>query len=95
MENSIEQNSLYELTALIERSSLLQEEKALWANAIPHIGENVAQDILTYLREYPKKISWATELLKKKTEAIKNNDDAAWNNILAEEEVELEKILNE
>lgn len=94
MENNGEQNSLYELTALIERSSLSEEDKSLWTKALPRVGEKVAQDMLTYLKEYPEKTEWATGILKKKTDAMKNNDNVAWGQILAEEEKELEQILN-
>lgn len=94
MENSIDQNSLKELTAFIEQSSLGDEDKQLWIKTIPYVGETVAGDLINYLREYPEKIGWATDMLKQKTSAIKNNDDAIWNQILMDEESELKNILD-
>lgn len=92
MEDILTQNIIQRLSEHIMNSSLSQEDKLVWANGIERLDEKTAQDILSYLEELPEDIQWATEMLKRKVEALKNNDISAWNQILTEERIKLESI---
>lgn len=64
--------------------------KTIQESALP---EKDKKELFDYFKENPEKISWFEEILKRKIEAMKKNDNRAWAEILAEETKEIKKIL--
>lgn len=87
-----EENSINNLNEYIQHSSLSQEDKLVWTNGIGHLDEKTAKDILEYVEEFSENIQWATEILKRKVEVLKNNNAGEWNQILEEERTKLEEL---
>ncbi|MBI3335509.1 MAG: hypothetical protein HY001_03360 [Candidatus Portnoybacteria bacterium] len=94
MEDVLDQDFIGELKTFIQNSSLSDDDKNFWVEALKNAAPEVAISILSYFQDFPDKIQWATDMLKRKVEAIKSKDENAWNQILTEEEAELEKIAN-
>ena len=92
MEDVLEQNFIDELKAFIQNSSLSDEDKKFWVEALKNATPEVAISILSYFQDFPDKIQWATDMFRRKVEALKTKDENAWNQILTEEEAELERI---
>ncbi len=84
-----------ELEKLINSSELSSEDKQLWINTLENADKELASMLLTYLRDYPNKLSWFTGILKRKIKAMKNNDPAEWEKITREEAEELKKMIKE
>lgn len=82
-----------EIKRLINESLLSEKEKLLWFNALQNCPREIASAVLDYFSEFPEKLIWLTDILKRKVEAAKNKDKDSWNKILAEEETELLKII--
>lgn len=94
MGENLVQDAIAQLKTYIQGSSLSEEDKEMWIGGMEHLDEETAQDILSYLEEFPQDIGWATETLKRKAEAIKSNDDEAWSEIVAEEKNKLDETIN-
>lgn len=84
-----------ELQQVINQASISQKDKGLWLDALRNASPEIAISILSYFEEFPDKISWATDLFKRKIDASKKKDAKTWNKILTEEEEELAQIANE
>lgn len=94
-EDTLDKNFMEELKAFIQNSSLSHEDKNFWVEALKNATPEIAISILSYFQDFPDKVGWATDMFKRKVEALKTKDENAWNQILAEEEAELEKIATE
>jgi hypothetical protein len=81
-----------ELQAYLEETpSVSESTKTFWQSVKGKVAPLTALDILAYFKEFPGKIEWATELLKKKITALSANDPALWHRVLSEEELELKQ----
>lgn len=95
MQNTLDQNLVEELYSFIQASSISQDDKNVWIEALKNATPEVAFSILSYFQEFPDKIAWATDIFKRKIQAMKNKDSEAWNQILADEEAELARVIGE
>jgi len=84
-----------DLKQLIAKADISDKDKGLWLDALKNATPEIAMSILSYFEEFPDKIAWATDLFKRKVEAVKTKDEQAWNKILADEEAELASIASE
>lgn len=92
--NQNNQDFTDELKNVIASSPLSQEDKDLWVSALQNAPEDVVFSMLSYFQEFPDKMGWATQTLRRKIEAMKHNDMNAWQEILAEEEAELANMVH-
>ncbi len=84
-----------EIKKLIQESGLSEEDRQIWLNALQSAPSEIISALSDYLLEFPDKLSWLTDILKRKMEAMKKKDEGAWNQILAEEALEIKKIIEE
>lgn len=91
----MDENFIEELRQLIGQASIAEEDKGLWLDALKNAAPEVLMSILSYFQAFPDKIGWATDLLKRKVQALKTKDENTWNQILTEEEAALTNIVNE
>ena len=70
----------------IETSTLSVEDKKLWSGLLESAPEEITIAMHSFFIDYEGKLPEATEILKGKINAIKNQDTKAWNNILKNEE---------
>ncbi len=82
-----------EIERIIKESSLSEAEKEVWLNAFKNAAPEILAPIFGYLAEFPDKLPWITDILKRKTDAMKKKDGSAWNQILTEETLEIKKII--
>jgi len=94
MDDLMDENFSEELEEYITKSSLSEEDRRLWVAMLKKAAPEVAFSILSYFQEFPDKMQWATDILKRKIEAMKTRNKAAWSQILAEEEQELTHLIN-
>ena len=95
MENPMEQSFLEEIIAFIQNSSLSDEDKNVWIKSLKNATPEIAISLLSYFQDFPDKVQWATDMFKRKVQALKTKDENAWNQILAEEEQELAQLTQE
>lgn len=81
-----------EFAEYIEQASLSEDDKRFWLKMLKKAAPEVAFSILSFFQEFPDKIQWGTDILKRKVEAMKTRNKEAWNQILAEEERELTNL---
>lgn len=95
MQNTLDQPFTDELKTFIQASSLSEEDKNFWINSLKNATPEIAISILSYFQDFPDKIQWATDIFRRKVQALKTKDENAWNQILTEEEAELERVASE
>lgn len=84
-----EKQLLSELVERIQASMLSEKARNLWYNAIIRAHPIAWEVALFVLKDSPSKLEYVTELLMKKAQAIKVNDQNLWDEILKEERVAL------
>lgn len=94
MPEDVTQELPAEFNDILAQSSLSEEDKKFWTKALKNAAPEVVFSILSYFQEFPDKIGWATDMLKRKVDAMKSKNQEAWNKILSEEEQELANIVN-
>jgi hypothetical protein len=84
------------LKKIIDDSSILEDEKELWAKFIDISSAKETDPILEYLEENPKGVDFFTENLKSKLDSFKEKDVytkcSGFNKTLGEEKKYLKKI---
>lgn len=93
MNDLMDENFSEEIEEYITNASLSEEDRRLWLSMLKKAAPEVAFSILSYFQEFPDKIQWATDMLKRKIQAMKTKNKAAWTKILAEEEQELSNLI--
>lgn len=83
---------LEKLIVLIQASSLSQEDKNIWFNTLKDMPPQTWQAMYMTVTASPEDLEQATQLVHKKIAALKDKDDAAWNDILQQEKAELNTI---
>lgn len=81
-----------QLTQIINTSNLTAEDKELWQQAIENLEEDDLQAILDILNEDPSQLSFLTGNLRTKVNALKSDDQNAWDLAVSEEEQYSEKF---
>jgi len=90
------------LKELIEKSSLIEEDRNFWFGFLEQMEQYKDSEtkesiqkglgyILTYLQEEPNKLQWLTGILRRKVEAMDKLDKKAWEEVLREEEAGLKQ----
>lgn len=92
MDDTADAGPIEELAKCLEVSSLSDDDKAFWTYMLAYATPDMAFSMLTYLEEFPDKVQWATDMLKRKLDALAAKDSTAWQAILAEEEAALKEV---
>ena len=88
------------LIALIESSSLSEEDKSEWKKMIEAAQDNFTESLLEILEEFPQELGWFNEIYKRKRQAFatlkenKPEGEALLKAIYQEEKEKLETLLN-
>ena len=89
-------NNKEKLKKIVEDSSILEEEKELWAEFIQVSADKEIDPILEFLEENPKGLDFFTQNLKSKLGALKEKDISAkcsgFNKAITDEKDYLQKI---
>lgn len=83
-----------EFAECVEKASLSEDDKRFWITMLKKAAPEVAFSILSFFQEFPDKIQWATDMLKRKVKAMETRDKEAWSQILVEEEQDLVNLIN-
>ncbi|MBI4087041.1 hypothetical protein HY416_03640 [Candidatus Kaiserbacteria bacterium] len=89
MDDTADANLIEKLAQRLEASSLSDDDKAFWTYMLAYATPDMAFSMLTYMEEFPEKVQWASDILKRKLDALDTKDSAAWQDILADEDAAL------
>ena len=87
-----EEKNLSRLIAVIGESSLNDDDKSMWLNAIKDMSPMFWESVLASLEGGSEAIEETTNLLKQKIQALETGDKHMWKTILDKEKEELENI---
>jgi len=87
--NDGDEKTLNDLIELIQNSSLSEDDKNLWFNAVKDTPSRFWEALIYGLADTPETMNEVTSLLKQKIKAIEAGDEAMWETIIGQEEKEL------
>jgi len=70
---------------LINSSSLSEEDKEAWIKYASSLSDNLLEHLIYLFNELPDTVTWLNTSLRRKVDALKNNDSQAWTAIVEEE----------
>ena len=75
------------INTIFAKSSLIQEDFALWKSVIAEIPDNLLEGIYNFLDKKPESLGFLTSNLRKKVAAIEGGDQKLWAEALEEDSV--------
>lgn len=81
----------HKLQELIERSSLPENDKKIWLEALENAPPEILAVVYGLVLDYGSDLNAITDFLKRLLAAVKNKNAIDWNSILRDEELFLNK----
>ncbi len=83
-------NKIGDLVRFIQSSSLSEEDRNLWFNAITQMPKEAIQTLWLFMKNAPQDLEEMNELMKRKRDALLKNDVEGFKKIVEEEKSSLE-----
>ena len=85
-------NSKETILAIINNSSLSEEQKNIWQGFLENLDEQLAAPIAETIQDDDSALRLLTENIQDKLEALASENPDAWKNVIQKEKEILEKV---
>jgi len=90
-----EGKNFQKVVELIKKSDLPNSDKEFWYQEIKKVPDEYLVLFLAFLQTMPEKLTWLTNLHKRKILALKEENETEWNALLKKEKEAIKEILTE